>query len=265
MPTSGIVITNTFNSESGFVPASQLDTNFGQCVTALNTLQTFGNYYVDTGSANAMAITVASPLIVAYTAGLPLQVKVAAANVGTGATTININSIGTRNVTYPNAAALIPGQLAAGAIISLMYDGTNFQYLGPVFGSISSPLALTATGISGVGLGATSMYWSVSNYVATITLTTFTGPSNANTLYLTGLPSFLYSPRPISLPVPDSGAEDNGAALTVTTGHAAILFISNSSALLQFCKDGGSASFSNWSTSGTKGLTTNMVFTYPLL
>lgn len=152
MPGTGISIANTFNAEAGQVPASQLDANFAQLVAGYNNLVNFSNYYLDTGGANAIVITVPAPLVVAYVAGLPLQIKVA--NTNTGATTININGLGGVAVVYPGtAAAMSSGQLAAGAIIPVMFDGTNFQYLGAVTSATPSGAAnlvyATPNGASG--------------------------------------------------------------------------------------------------------------------
>lgn len=206
MPTSGIVVANTFNSESGFVPVSQLDANFAQCITALNTLQSFGNYYVDSGSANAMSVTVPSPLIAAYTAGLPLQVKAAAGN--TGATTINVSGLGTRNVTYPNASALLSGQLVTGGIVSLMYDGTNFQYLGPIFGS--GTFTCTWGGFSAPP--STTIAWYRSGTWITIHLDNVSGTSNDTSFTMSGIPTYAQSPVTTQLLI--IPATDNSSTLT---------------------------------------------------
>lgn len=81
------------------------------------------NYAADSGSANAITVTLA-PAPVAYTVGLVVEVLMNATN--TGATTINVNGLGTRAVQF-NGAALVAGQLSAGRIYSMIYDGTNFQ------------------------------------------------------------------------------------------------------------------------------------------
>jgi hypothetical protein len=143
MPGTGLTITNTFATQSGNVPASQLDTNFSQLAAAVNSLANYGNYFSDSGAVNAMVITVASPLVVAYAAGLPLQVKVAVTN--TGAMTLNVNSLGAVPVTAPNGSALAAGTVVAGAILPLQYDGTKFQYLGSI---------TPATGVSSITAGA---------------------------------------------------------------------------------------------------------------
>lgn len=50
------------------------------------------------------------------------------ANTNTGATTLNINSIGAKNV-YSSGIACIGGELRAGVPVSVFYDGTQFNIL----------------------------------------------------------------------------------------------------------------------------------------
>ncbi|VVC75980.1 hypothetical protein AQUSIP_12810 [Aquicella siphonis] len=83
-------------------------------------------YAVDTGTANNYAASL-SPTLTSYTAGLGIRLKVAHNN--TGASTININGLGAKAITYSNGSALIGGELVAGMIASLMYDGTQFQFI----------------------------------------------------------------------------------------------------------------------------------------
>ncbi len=121
------------------VADTSLKTNVGDVQTALEQLQTI---HTDTGSANALVIT-PDPAITAYAAGQ--EFKVAMANTNTGAATININSKGAKSIKTPTGAALVGGELVAGAIISLVYDGTNFQAVGGLGSAIiwrSSPQAL---------------------------------------------------------------------------------------------------------------------------
>lgn len=108
-----------------------LPTSVAALGAAVNDIATYGNYFADSGSANAMVVAPTSGLTFSYAAGVSLQVKVAATN--TGATTINVNSLGVKNVTNTNKTALFAGQLLAGAIVIIFYDGTEFQLMGLVF------------------------------------------------------------------------------------------------------------------------------------
>lgn len=118
-----ITIPNTFANATTAIPLSQLDNNYSTITSAINDANTYGNYAVDSGSVNAYAITL-SNVSTTYTAGLPIQFK--AGNTNTGASTLNVNSQGTKNIFFNNAA-LNGGFIQANSIVSVVYDGTQFQ------------------------------------------------------------------------------------------------------------------------------------------
>jgi hypothetical protein len=92
---------------------------------ALGQLQDgFGTYAEDTGAANAYEIAL-SPALTAYIAGQVFRFKALATN--TGASTIDINGLGAKSITSELGAALDAGNIAAGGIYSIVYDGTQFQ------------------------------------------------------------------------------------------------------------------------------------------
>lgn len=66
----------------------------------------------------------------AYATGQKFTFIAAGAN--TGAATININSIGAKAITKNGATALSAGDIASGAAIDVVYDGTQFQLVSPV-------------------------------------------------------------------------------------------------------------------------------------
>jgi hypothetical protein len=125
--TTAISPSVTFGGQTGSIALSLLDTNFTQIATFLNSANNYSNYLTDTGAANAIVVTTPTSITATYTAGLMLVVKVVAAN--TGATTINVNSLGLKNVTYPNAGTLSANALLAGSLAVLVYDGTSFILL----------------------------------------------------------------------------------------------------------------------------------------
>lgn len=89
-------------------------------------------YAADTGTANTYAATL--PLnVVSYITGMRVYLKVLHAN--TAASTININSLGTKSIKTTNGNALIANNLIVGMIAELVYDGTNFQLLNPQIGA----------------------------------------------------------------------------------------------------------------------------------
>ena len=125
---------------------------------------------IDTGTTNAL-ITTLSPSISSYSQGLIFTVLVA--NTNTGATTINANGIGVANIKNLNGGSLNPGDLAAGMLAELNYDGSNFQLLDTA--NITS-LSLVQQG----GYLYSADTGSVNAYVATL--------SPAPTSYHTGMP-----------------------------------------------------------------------------
>lgn len=126
MPSNGTVISNVFAAQAGPIPLAQLDADLAGLAAFSNALANYANYFVDSsGAANAITITVPSPLVVSYVAGTSVEVKIANTNVAP--TTININSMGVKAVVNADGAALQPGQLLAGGVYKFIYDGTNFQ------------------------------------------------------------------------------------------------------------------------------------------
>jgi hypothetical protein len=81
----------------------------------------------------------------AYVTGQKFTFIAAGAN--TGAATININSIGAKAITKNGATALSAGDLASGAAIDVVYDGTQFQLVSPIVWS-STPAFPSGTKMS---------------------------------------------------------------------------------------------------------------------
>jgi Protein of unknown function (DUF2793) len=109
------------------------------------------HYGVDTsGAANTITVSV-DALVVAYVTGLPISVKIANSN--TAATVININGIGSANVTRGSGTPLFANDVQAGYIALVNYDGTEFQLLNPLAGLGSGG------GTSNDITGPDSPYW----------------------------------------------------------------------------------------------------------
>lgn len=88
------------------------------------------NYAVDSGAANAYVVTL-TPALGAYTAGTLVQFK--ATNANTTASTVNVNGLGAKSIKKLGGSTdLVSGDIAAGMIVELEYDGTNFLMLNPV-------------------------------------------------------------------------------------------------------------------------------------
>lgn len=84
-------------------------------------------FAVDTGAANAY-VAAYTPAIGAYTNGLILAFK--AVNVNTGASTINVNGLGVKNIQF-QGAALVAGDIALNGYTKIVYNGNHFELIEP--------------------------------------------------------------------------------------------------------------------------------------
>lgn len=113
-----------------------------------DTLINAGDYNTSGGSANAFTLTLDAQ-ITAYVTGMVVKFK---ANFDiTGACTINVNSIGAKTIKKKVSFDLVAGDIKSGELVSLEYDGTNFQILSNgisrlKFGGDGSDGALTISG-----------------------------------------------------------------------------------------------------------------------
>lgn len=98
------------------------------------------------GSANTYAIAL-TPAVTAYVAGQVFHFK--AANTSTGASTLNVNALGAKNIKKKNDQDIAAGDIEQNAIVSVIYDGTSFQMLSQLGTSAGSMSSFTLTGDSG--------------------------------------------------------------------------------------------------------------------
>lgn len=127
----------TFNTFAGSAPPwslPNLDANFSSIATAFNDASLGYNNYIgtDTGGANAYIVSCTFGAPTTYNVGMTLTFK--PANTNTGASTINVNALGTMPIQHGDGTACIGGEIQAGKNISLIYNGTAFQIQGPSFG-----------------------------------------------------------------------------------------------------------------------------------
>lgn len=87
----------------------------------------FNSYVVDTGAADAYVITVPN-LTTTYTTGDEFTFEVT--NTNTGTSTLNVNGIGAITIKKNITQDLASGNLIANSIVTVIYDGTNFQIIG---------------------------------------------------------------------------------------------------------------------------------------
>jgi len=92
--------------------------------TAANIQNATYTYAADAQASDAYAITL-SPAPSAYVAGQIFTFKANTAN--TGASSLNVNSLGAKTIKKNTDQDTATGDIEAGSIISVVYDGTNFQ------------------------------------------------------------------------------------------------------------------------------------------
>lgn len=93
-------------------------------------------YAAATGSANAYAVTLI-PAPSAYAEGFAVAIKIPVDN--TGPSTINVNGLGAIPIKKPNGNDVSAGNLKAGSIYTLRYNGTNFILQGEGGGGTAQP------------------------------------------------------------------------------------------------------------------------------
>ena len=105
---------------------------------------------VQSGAATLIAITgtdtvvgTLTPTLTAYAAGQQFSFVAAATN--TTSMTLNIDGLGAKAITRSGATALIAGDITVGKMITVIYDGTQFQ--------TSDARVPISTGVSGLGTG----------------------------------------------------------------------------------------------------------------
>lgn len=101
--------------------------------TNLTTVQTY-DYAASAAGSDTYAIT-ASPAPTAYVTGQIFTFKADVAN--TGACTLNVNSLGAKTLKNKVSADLSTGDILANQIVTVVYDGTNFQVLSKVAQAIA--------------------------------------------------------------------------------------------------------------------------------
>jgi len=102
------------------------------------------DYATDTGVANAYVIAL-NPAPVFYEIGKIYKFK--ATNANTGASTFAIGALTATAIRKNVSVALVAGDIPAGGIIPVVYDGTNFQLI-PVVAPTISDASETVKGIS---------------------------------------------------------------------------------------------------------------------
>lgn len=97
-------------------------------------------YAADSGTANAYVIS-PTPAAISYAAGGSYAFL--SLNANTGASTLNVSSLGVKAIKNPAGGALVTGDILASQIVVVTYDGTNFQMVSPQGPAVSANTANT--------------------------------------------------------------------------------------------------------------------------
>lgn len=84
-------------------------------------------WVIDTGSTNHIVINPV-PAVTGLTAGMSFKVKVANGN--TGAVDVVVGVLAPKALVRRDGSALVTGDLSAGGVVDITYDGASFQMLG---------------------------------------------------------------------------------------------------------------------------------------
>ena len=88
-----------------------------------------GDFYTDSGSASTYVLTVISPkqATTAYSNGF--RARFVVGNTNTGASTVNVSTLGVKSIKRRDGSALSEGDMVTGDNVILEYDGTDFLLL----------------------------------------------------------------------------------------------------------------------------------------
>jgi hypothetical protein len=200
-------------------------------------------YATDTGSANAYAIAPGAP-ISAYVAGQQFIFK--AANSNTGASTLAVSGLGTKNLTKFGTTALAAGDIVAGQAMTVVYDGTEFQVLDAGV----TPVANGGTGATTAVTALTNL--GAANSGANSSITSLTGLTTALSVAQGGTGSTSASGARTNLSAAASGANSDLTSISALTGS-----ITSATGSITSNKPALTAT-QTWNSSGTAFQTINL-------
>lgn len=124
----------------GATPQTQFDTHLADYVRN-------AGYAADAGSSDSYEITL-NPAPTAYVLGMVINFEANTAN--TGACTLNINTLGAKEIKKNVSEDLATNDIKAGQIVTVVYDGTNFQFASAVGSTSGSQVWLTVAAFTRV-------------------------------------------------------------------------------------------------------------------
>lgn len=133
-------------------------------------------YAADAGASDTYAIAL-TPTLTAYATGQMFSFKANTAN--TGAATLNIDSLGAKTIKKKNDQDLETGDIEAGQIVTVIYDGTNMQMVSQVANSPSyANTVVSKAGTDATGAGDTVWAHGLGRVPKRVRVSYFTGAAN---------------------------------------------------------------------------------------
>ena len=127
--TRPVTVPNVFQNSTSNIPLSLLDNDLSTLATAINDPASYANYGADTGAANAYVVSLpVAPSTLASLIGLVVTFK--PLNSNTSSSTLNLNALGAINIVNYDSSSVSAGQIQAGGIVAVSYNGTNFIIVG---------------------------------------------------------------------------------------------------------------------------------------
>lgn len=211
----------------------------------------------DSGSANAYILTFA-PGPASYANGVVIYWV--PNNTNTGASTINVNSLGTIAIQNPDGSALLPSQLVAGQIASIAIQGG----VAVLVSSGNTPANFSGTFTANL-TGMTASTTGTMNYTRTGSLVTLRnsvgniqGTSNTTGMTMTGFPASILPANSTRVPCDATDNSNTSAVAQLVTSNGGVftfrLGLTSGSYLIY--------SSNNFTASGTKGITQGWTASY---
>jgi hypothetical protein len=207
-----------------------------------------------------------SPALGAYAAGNLFSFV--APNTNTGASTINLNSLGAKSITKQGSTALVAGDIVSGRIYLIEYDGTRFQLINPSVTGVTS-FSAGSTGLtpSSATTGAVTLAGTLATTNGGTGLTSFTAnqvfyASSTSAFAQSG--NLLYSGTDLTVYGITVG-RGGGAVSTNTAVGASALAVNSSGARLTAVGSGAMAAVTSATDSvafGTNALALNTTGSY---
>lgn len=97
-----------------------------QLVKAIAVYAASGTFYVDSGVTNAYVVASVGTLVPPPGYVLGMEVRFLPGNFNTGVSTVNVASLGVRNIIRRDGSPLLTGDMITGQLTSLFYNGSDF-------------------------------------------------------------------------------------------------------------------------------------------